>query len=222
MFNFMSVRTIPKNYRNLTGLANSQKANDAFFESSLERDFLTMIEFDSCIESYDVQPVCISWVDSNGRKRKYTPDVLLSYISGRSSFSNSNIVLCEIKYRSDIQKNWEGLKPKFKAAIRYAKEQGWRFKLFTENEIRTTYMENARFLQPYLRDALNESHEELIFGALHSMRECSVEQLIKSLFNDKWAQAEILPSLWWLIAAKRVNLDLNLPITMSSRIWIGR
>jgi hypothetical protein len=54
------------------------------------------------------------------------------------------------------------------------------------------------------------------------MRECSVEQLIKSLFNDKWAQAEILPSLWWLIAAKRVNLDLNLPITMSSRIWIGR
>ena len=218
----MSVRTIPRNYRNLTGLANSQKAKGAFFESSLERDFLTMIEFDSGVESYDVQPVCISWVDANGRERQYTPDVLVNYRHKHSGFPCSDIILCEIKYRSDIQKNWEELKPKFKAAIRYAKEQGWHFKLFTEHEIRTVYMENARFLQPYLREKLDESHEHLILNALLAMRECTVEQLIKSLFHDKWAQAELLPSVWWLIAAKRISLDLNLPITMSSRIWLER
>ncbi|MGA4604980.1 TnsA endonuclease N-terminal domain-containing protein [Pseudoalteromonas maricaloris] len=218
----MSVRTIPKNYRNLTGLANSQKAKGAFFESSLERDFLTTIEFDSGVESYDVQPVCISWVDANGKAREYTPDVLVNYLPARSGFRSSDIVLCEIKYRSDIQKNWTELKPKFKAAIRYAKEQGWHFKLFTEHEIRTTYMENARFLQPYLRESLDESHESLVLNAMLSMRECTVEQLLKSLFHDKWAQAEILPSVWWLVAAKRISLDLNLPITMSSRIWLER
>ncbi|MBF4343943.1 heteromeric transposase endonuclease subunit TnsA, partial [Vibrio anguillarum] len=41
----MSVRTIPKNYRNLTGLAASTKAEKPFFESTLERDFLTLLEF---------------------------------------------------------------------------------------------------------------------------------------------------------------------------------
>ena len=59
----MSVRTIPKNYQNLTGLMSSTKADGAFFESTLERDFLTIIEFDTNVQSYDVQPVSIPWID---------------------------------------------------------------------------------------------------------------------------------------------------------------
>ena len=82
-------------------------------------------------------------------------------------------------------------------------------------------MENARFLQPYLSESLDESHEALLLEQLISFRECSVDALIKSIFNDKWAQAELIQSLWWLIASRRVSTDLNEPLTMSSRIWIG-
>ncbi|WP_333810596.1 TnsA endonuclease N-terminal domain-containing protein [Idiomarina baltica] len=217
----MSVRTIPKNYQNLTGLMSSTKADGAFFESTLERDFLTIIEFDTNVQSYDVQPVSIPWIDEKGKRRIYTPDVLVEFQAGKCPFSRFDVILCEVKYRSELQRKWTDFKPKFKAAIKYAKLKGWRFKLVTEDEIRTPFMENARFLQPYLSESLDESHEALLLEQLISFRECSVDALIKSIFNDKWAQAELIQSLWWLIASRRVSTDLNEPLTMSSRIWIG-
>lgn len=216
----MSVRTIPKNYRNLTGLAPSEKSNDAFFESTLERDFLTLIEFEQNIQSYEVQPVQIKWWDEDGKQRKYIPDVLIQYFPNQCSYSSFDTILCEVKYRSDIKKNWDILKPKFKAGIRYAKSRGWRFKLFTESEIRSDYMENARFLLPYYHCQLDESHEALLLDKLRSMRECTVEQLVIAIFKDKWAQAELIHSVWHLVASRRVATDLSLPLTMSSRIWL--
>lgn len=213
----MSVRTIPKNYRNLTGLAASSKAEKPFFESTLERDFLTLLEFDKDVISYDVQPVKVSWLDIDGRSRVYTPDVLASYSVKKHS---KQTVLYEVKYRSDLKENWTELKPKFKAAISYANAMGWKFKLMTETEIRTVYMENARFLLPYLREQISEEHSDIILRQLIFMRQCSINQLLSSIFNDKWAQAELVPTLWFLIASGRISTDLNIPLTMSSDIWL--
>ena len=42
----MPVRTIPKNYRNLTGLVpNTRTSGMTAFESTLERDFLLLLDF---------------------------------------------------------------------------------------------------------------------------------------------------------------------------------
>ncbi|MBF4332969.1 heteromeric transposase endonuclease subunit TnsA [Vibrio anguillarum] len=212
----MSVRTIPKNYRNLTGLAASTKAEKPFFESTLERDFLTLLEFDRSVYTYDVQPIEVSWTDDNERHRGYTPDVLVHYYPPQQN------ILYEVKYRSDLRANWKELKPKFKAAISHAKSNGWRFKLITEVEIRTSYMENARFLLPYLRVETNEEHSDMLLRQLVQMRQCSIEALIKAIFNDRWAQAELVPTLWYLIASGRVCTDLNIPLTMSSNIWLRK
>lgn len=215
----MSVRAIPKNYRNLTGLAASSKADKPFFESTLERDFLTILEFDKDVISYDVQPVKVPWVDLEGRSRAYTPDVLSSYAIKKYS---KQTVLYEVKYRSDLKDNWAEFKPKFKAAVSYANSMGWKFKLMTEVEIRTTYMENARFLLPYLRGDVSEDHSDMLLHQLVQMRQCSIEALLKSIFNDRWSQAELVPTLWFLIASGRISTDLNLPLTMASEIWLRR
>ena len=68
----MPVRTIPKNYRNVTGIAASPKAGGAAqFESTLERDFLSLLEFSPEVEVIDPQPVKIEWLDTNDRQRSY-------------------------------------------------------------------------------------------------------------------------------------------------------
>lgn len=73
----MPVRKIPKNYRNITGVHASDKAiGAAQFESTLERDFLTLLEFNRDVDRYEVQPTIIQWKDSLGKKRKHTPDRL--------------------------------------------------------------------------------------------------------------------------------------------------
>ncbi|CBJ44349.1 hypothetical protein V4C85_03805 [Ralstonia solanacearum] len=41
----MPVRKVPKNYRNVTGIAAHRKAEGAaMFESTLERDFIALLE----------------------------------------------------------------------------------------------------------------------------------------------------------------------------------
>ncbi|MEX1222406.1 MAG: TnsA endonuclease N-terminal domain-containing protein [Idiomarina sp.] len=213
----MPVRDIPKNYRNITGKASSNKTETAYFESGLERDFLSVLEFDKDVVTYDVQPVAINWFDTKGKLRKYTPDVLVKTVDFETN--KKTITLYEVKYRDDIRKNWKELKAKFKVGIRFAKKQGWRFKLITEKEIKTPYTDNARFLVPYVNQTLNEAFENLILDKLSALDETSVEVLLSELSKDPWRKAEILPTIWKLVGDKRIGCDLFLPITMASPIW---
>ena len=74
----MPIRTIPKNYRNVTGVAaNSKAEGKAMFESTLERDWLTLLQFSAEVERFEVQPVKVLWFDDKGKERSYTPDVLV-------------------------------------------------------------------------------------------------------------------------------------------------
>lgn len=66
----MPVRKVPKNYRNVTGLAAAEKsAGAAQFESTLERDFLALLEFSPEVERFEVQPLKIEWHDEHGVAR---------------------------------------------------------------------------------------------------------------------------------------------------------
>ena len=215
----LKARIVPKNYRNVTGKKASTKANDALFESTLERDFLTVIEFDHSVSLFDVQPVTIHWIDKEGKSRKYTPDVLVFFKKNDDGTPSKVPELCEIKYRSELKEHWHELRPKFKAAVKYAKQHGWRFRLVTDVEIRTSYMDNAKFLLPYLHREQKSPYLLLIQRKLLELRETSIQALITSIFSDKWAQAELIPIVWQLIALRKVGVDFNIPLTMDSRIW---
>lgn len=216
----MPVRKIPKNYRNVTGIAAHRKADggQAGFESTLERDFITLLEFSTEVERFDVQPVTLEWADSDGKSHAYTPDALV-FFSGHKGVRRSPM-LYEVKYRSELRKDWPLLRPKFKAAVRFAKTQGWRFKIVTETEIRTPWLENARFLLPFVhRGPQDESHMDLLAEKLEDLREADPESLVKAAYRDEWNQARLLPTLWYLIGTFQIGADLEQPLTMKSRIW---
>src|SRR5437868_5438583 len=98
----MPSRKIPPSRRSLTGLVASQKSPRLSlvpspparpsqlgagqpqpqtrmkgFESSLERDFFILLDFDLNVDRYEEQPVRIEYRDGDGRLRTYTPDVLV-------------------------------------------------------------------------------------------------------------------------------------------------
>ncbi|MCP3243254.1 TnsA endonuclease N-terminal domain-containing protein [Aeromonas hydrophila] len=212
----MPVRSIPKNYRNVTGVAAHSKAvGKVMFESTLERDFLSLLEFDREVESFEVQPVRLSWLDDRGRARSYTPDVLVYYRNG-----GRRPVLWEVKYRDDLRTNWLEYRPKFRAAVRYARERGWRFRLITEREIRGVRLDNAKFLLPILRRGCPDAGD--VSSVLDGLRVsgCSTPaQLLSLLILDTTERARLLPVLWYLVAIGRVGTDLGEKLTMASRIW---
>ena len=210
----LPVRKIPKNYRNLTGVIPSDKSvGSAEFESSLERDVLIYFEFDSSVKSFEVQPVQIEWIDESNKLRTYTPDVLVY-------FNDRNPIVYEIKYTEDLSEILLEDKTKFKAAIKFARSKGWRFKFFTENKIGLTYLKNVRFLLPFLKAGpRSETDMDLIDGQLNELSNTSPKQLISSIFSDEFNQADLIPTLWYLVATDQVGIDLNEPLTMVSKIW---
>lgn len=215
----MPVRKIPKNYRNVTGVSPHRKAvGAAQYESTLERDFLALLEFDLNVDVFEVQPVTIEWEDVNGKKRRYTPDALVHY-----KHAIAEPILYEVKYRKDLKKNWSDLRPVFKAAIRYAKRNGWRFKLVTEVEIRTTYLSNVQFLLPFVRRGPQvEEHMDMLADKLTELHNSTPTQLLRAIFQDEWHQAELLPTLWYLVGTRQINVDMDQPLTMTSAIRMAR
>lgn len=213
----MPIRQIPKNYRNVTGVIASVKVDAPVqFESTLERDFYTLLEFAPEVSYYEVQPVAISWHDGC-RSRRYTPDVIVFYRDDKQP--RPPTMLCEVKYRSELRDRWTELHPKLRSGVRYARQNGMRFKIITETEVRTPYLANAKFLLPYRRAQVDADHAVMLLTTLRELRQASPAMLVAAVFRDEWHRAALLPTLWCLIGSFRVGADLHVPITMDSTIW---
>jgi len=216
----MPVRKIPKNYRSVTGLVASElNAKQTAFESTLERDFMLLVEFDPDVLTYEEQPVRIDYLSADGQARHYTPDILATYRQIPNSTTLKPPLLAEIKYRRDLFEQWQELKPKFRAARRYAKEQGWNFKIITEVEIRTPYLKNVKFLRQYQRRPLNLDGADLLLQKVSELRSTDPESLLASMHQDAQDRAHLLPTLWSLVAQRKIGADLSQPLTMRSLIW---
>ena len=216
----MPVRPLKKNYhRSVSGISFSAK-NSAIvsFESTLERDFAYLQEFDLNVFCYEEQPVTIDFTDNN-QFRRYTPDFLVSYRKDLELPRHFKPALVEVKYREDRKKNWKELKPKFLAAMRYADSQGWKFKIMTEVEIRTEYLFNAKFLLKYRHADHERGMMEQLLDTIRELRLSNPEELIKAATIDKNRRAELLHHLWYMIDLRIIGCDLNRKITMKSEIW---
>ena len=218
----MSVRNIPLSKRSITGTLSSNKSDYAAkFESSLERDFLILLEFDVTVSKFIVQPVKVPYCDQNSIQRTYTPDVLCHYVD--NSFlvpKPTKTVLYEVKYRSDLKENWLKYKVKFRAAMKYAHTRGWKYSIVTEREIRTDYFRNARFLLSYRKLPLDNSLFSAAMDHMEELRETDPETLVSVLSRDFDNKAENIFLVWQMLAKNYIKADLSIPLTMKSKIWL--
>ncbi|HET7832640.1 MAG TPA: TnsA endonuclease N-terminal domain-containing protein [Gallionella sp.] len=211
------VRRIPTNVRSLTGEVNGQE-----FESSLERDLLLLVHWDHGVEWYQSQPVKIDYTDSKGNARSYTPDLLVFYrtvVGNAPPHKTRKPLLCEVKYREDLIKQRDQLKPKFRAAQDYAKANGYEFRVLTEREIRTEYLKNIQFLWSYRFAPFEPHHYEKLKSVLHELEETDPHTLLEACYSSKTLRGEALWTLWCMVARGWVKCDLHEPLTMKTCIW---
>lgn len=185
------------------------------YESSLERDLMELLRFDYSVESTVPQPVTVPYVTRNGGAGEYTPDGLI-YFEPELALPP---VLYEVKYRRDFRDSWKELLPKFRAAKEFALNQGWQFEVYTEKEIRTPYLQNAKFLLRYKNQAISKENASHILTYLEDLKTTDPQVLLHAMCYDKDNQALFIPVLWHLIANGYVGCDLDSPLTMTSKIW---
>lgn len=208
------VRKIGVQSRSITGTM----PNGNRYESSLERDLMILLNFDPLVDIYTPQPLTIKYKSANGLWHQYTPDGLIEY--RKDIFVHDpRPVLVEVKYRSDFVGQYQPWLERFRAAKSYAKDQGWLFAIYTEDWIRTPFLENVKFLTPYV-ERYDPDREIWLKDKLKELKVCTPAVLITSLCKDKWNQALLIPLLWSVIARREIGCDLSEPLTMSTRIWI--
>lgn len=213
----VSVRNIPPNRRSVTGLLPSRKnGRMVAFESALERDLATILEFDDAVLSFHEQPVELHYSRAGRRCPPGVPDFLVTY----REHVGRRPLLVDVKYRKELFERWSELKPRLLAAKRRARAEGWDYRILTEVELRTPYLANARFLLPYQRCAPDPIHSRQLLDALRTMEHTSAQALLEACCADEWNRAQLIPTLWSLIGRSQISTDLEAPLMMASNVWL--
>lgn len=208
------VRRIGVQSRSVTGTM----PNGNRYESSLERDFMLLMQFDPAVDVYTPQPLTMTYCGQDGQLHRYTPDGLIEWRADHP-VHDPRPVLVEIKYREDVIGKWREWRARARAAKAFAAEKGWLFMIFTEREIRTPALENATFLLPYLRRASAPEMEQWLLDRLTELVETTPRDLVESIYRDKWKQATLIPVMWRLLADRRIGFDIAQTLNMRTTIW---
>ncbi|MCE1177073.1 MAG: heteromeric transposase endonuclease subunit TnsA [Burkholderiales bacterium] len=207
------VRRIGISSRSITGTM----PNGNRYESSLERDLMILLNFDPLVDFFTPQPLTLSYQMPDLSWHKYTPDGLIEYRKD-VLVHDPRPVLIEVKYREAFEGKSKEWLPKFRAAHRHAKENGWIFQILTEEKIRTPFLDNVKFLTPYLKNP-DYPHMDWLSDELNKLKTSTVKEIISLLYKDKWNQARLVQSLWALIARREIGCDLSVPLTTNTTIW---
>lgn len=207
-------RNILANEFSLTGQIKSLKRNDLVdFESSLERDYIHILEFDEDVRCYYEQPLKIEFND-----RYYVPDFFVEYRDGTKE-------VIEVKYNIDLINNASKYIAKFKAAEEFCNSNGFTFRILTENEIRNDYLFNIKFLTTiqfihasYDYEYFNEF--KLLEQNMKKLKRATPNKLLDISTSCEFKRAELIQYLWLMIIHKKIKVDLSIKLNMESEIWI--
>ncbi len=212
------VRKIPKSHVSVTGLhATTKSLYHAEFESPLENDYLTLLDFDPAVHSYEVQPVR---VPVPGVPKGYVPDVLVHFqedADGRTRASE----LTEVKSEDDFRANAAKYAPKFAAAVAYCTERNWLFVKKTEKDIRSPFLANIKFLRRYGRITPDPADLLTLLRTLaRADGHSSSTRLLDTLAPDADTRARLLTALWHLVATNQVEVDLQTAFGGDVPLWL--
>ena len=208
----MPVRKIPKNYLGVTGGFSSRKNGRMIgFESLLEKDLFILLEYDDQVESFEEQPVR---VPLDGRAKSYVPDVLIRFASRDGQKRTRKPILAEVKTTEDLAKNKKKYAKKFAAAKKLATDNGWIFEKRSEKEIRCSRLNFLKFLREYHSIEPDEADKQKILKKLNELGgSATYNELLSSLCDTDDQKLITIPTIWHLIATKKIETDLNQAIS---------
>lgn len=215
-------RKIGYTYGSTSGKFMFRNKKIILFESLLEKSFLQVLEFNDMVLDVVEQPFTIETETTKGNKGSYTPDFLI-YFKETELKTNNPIkpILAEVKPSKKLIENRIELKPKFKSAIKFCNEQEFTFKIFNENRIKSTEVDNIVFLNRYKDYRPDEDEVEIIKNHLLSVGHTTIEYLLTHLYVTDYQKGNALSHIWYLMYSKVLVTDLKIPLNNKTVIWLN-
>lgn len=216
-------RKIGYTYGSLSGVYSFRGEKSIAFESKLERDLLSLLEFDDSVIDVTEQPFTIEYENHNGRIATYTPDFLVEYKTSPTSCSYGTYrksLLIEVKPDGILNKKFEELKPKFKIGMRFAKSNDMIFKIYSESKIRNQKLKNLQSIARYKRYEYSIDEETSILNHLKNVGHTRVDHLLCFLYVTEEQRSIGLGQIWQLVWQKKIGCDLTKQINMETVVWL--
>jgi len=214
-------RKIGYTYSSVSGLYAFRKTKSIAYESTLERDLLVSLEYDSTVDDVVEQPFTIEYVNHNGRAASYTPDFLVHYLPEKGKKNKRISELIEVKPSNILNGEWSDLKKKFKVGVAFAKENGWVFKIYTETRIHTPEFNNVKFLERYRGLQVNQDALESVVNNEILAKGASIESLVSDFDRINGAENNSLALVWHLVYIKILKCDLSNKLGLETKVWLG-
>ena len=214
-------RRIRPTRRSVSGVYAFRGEQGIAFESTLERDFLMRIEPVFCVLDVAPQPVRLPYRMSSGRASYYTPDFLVRYrLADRAWSAGRRPLLVEVKPREVLRAQWRELRPKYRAAVRYARDNDWEFRIFDESRIRDATWENVLFLRPYRGLSFPKAEVDAVLETLKFMGDAPVQYLVGRHYPVDRDRMRGYSLIWSLLAKGEIECDLARPLAWDAEVWM--
>lgn len=181
------------------GKHNSTKMKRVIlWESTLERDFIKLLDFDPDVTYFRFQPLKIEYI-YQGKIRKYYPDFLV----GKNDMKEY-IYEVKAEEKTDDETN----KIKFQVGMKYCHEKNMRYVVVSEKDIRKgSLVENLDILSEVREETTSTTIKYEILQTLeHLEGKCSIADL-KNLMKD-YEEGTIENNLYNLIYTHQISVDL--------------
>ncbi|MFC0414163.1 TnsA endonuclease N-terminal domain-containing protein [Cytobacillus solani] len=187
------------NKLSIRGKHNSTKMHRMIpWESTLERDFIKLLDFDPTVINFRFQPERIDYV-YQGKKLKYYPDFLVVK-------NDMKKYLYEVKAEDKI--NDEKNKIKFQVGLKYCGARNMKYLVVTEKDIRKGFLiENLDILTEVRPDSVCRKVQQVIIRVLEEMNGRTSIGSLKEIITY-FDESEVENNVFYLIYTHQVLTDL--------------
>lgn len=215
-------RKIGYTYGSTSGKFMFRNEKVILFESLLEKSFLQVLEFNDMVLDVIGQPFTLEYTTDKGNKGSYTPDFLVHFKQSELYLKDPiKSLLVEVKPMERLIKDRKELKPKFKTAIKLCNQEEYKFKIFNENRIKSTQLNNIVFLNRYKDYKPNLDEVEIIKNHLLAVGHTTIEHLLTHLYTTDFQKGTAISHIWYMMQIKILTTNFNMPLNNKTVIWLN-
>jgi len=171
------------------------------YTSTLERDLLFVLEYESRILHYQEQPFAVTGV-VEGREHHYTPDYALWTDCGQTLIECKPAALLSDPHT----------RQQLAVGNQWAPAHGWQFEVVTDTSLRTgCYLANLKLLWRYSRLLVSHTLQAELLERTLTAKRLPLAVLASA--------PEAIPAVLHLIFRHVLQVDLSQPLNAQSLVW---
>jgi TnsA endonuclease N terminal len=188
-----------KGTKKCIGKFPSRKAGrNVWYESTIERDFIYLLEFDWDVVRYKEQPFRVKYI-YEGERCTYVPDF---FVQRRNKFQI-------VENKPEEKANTEANKRRYRILKAIFLELGYEFLIATEKQIRIKpLLANVKIFWRYARTPIHPLQQVRCQEYLSERREASIQELADALAPHGMTLQVVYALLYWGV----LSTDMHRPV----------